>query len=358
MNNKLARKRIKWPNGLPWFMLQWHITVRCDQRCQHCYIPKTQFYKRELENELPLEEVKRVIDSFVDFCRKAGARPGINFTGGDPLLRSDFFEILEYAFWQGIRLAVMGNPFHLDVSTILRLKELDVKSFQLSIDGLKETHDQLRKPGSFDATLAAVRLLKEMDMRTVIMFTLSPKNVSDLLGVMEIASEEKVDVFSFARYVKSPHEKEVDFEPMEYRDILLRVQEKSRVLRSKGSKTRFGRKDHLWKLLFYEQGRWSPNPNPRRQVISGCHVGRSNLTILSDGTVFACRRFESPIGKVPEQSILQVYISQELNSYRILEKFEKCSKCPLLYHCRGCPAVAFGKSGNFYAPDPQCWRMV
>lgn len=47
-----------------------------------------------------------------------------------------------------------------------------------------------------------------------------------------------------------------------------------------------------------------------------------------------------------------------MEQYRDYTKFEKCSKCELLAFCRGCPAVASGKDGNFYAADPQCWKEV
>ena len=47
-----------------------------------------------------------------------------------------------------------------------------------------------------------------------------------------------------------------------------------------------------------------------------------------------------------------------MDKYREYDKFEKCSKCELLRFCRGCPAVAYGYTGNSYAPDPQCWKEV
>jgi len=356
MKTKTLQKR----SALPWFVIQWHITARCDQRCRHCYmVNNRQLYKREIENELPLSTCKKIIDSLIEFCKTAEARPIIYFTGGDPLLRPDFFEILEYASLRGIALKVMGNPFHLNPEKIRMLKRPGVKSYQVSIDGREELHDWFRKPGSFRATVEAIKVLKESGMKTVVMFTLSKKNACDLLDVMSIVSDLRVDVFSFARLTRATGDNnfEDDFSPLEYRELLLKVQGHMGYLTQQGSQTVFDKKDHLWKLLLYEQGKFKPGPNLRQQVISGCHVGRSNLTVLADGTVFACRRFYSPIGKFPEQSVFDVFVSDELNFYRNFERFEKCSDCPLFYHCRGCPAVAYGASGgNFYAPDPQCWR--
>ncbi len=351
---------------LPLFVIQWHITAHCDQSCLHCYMVNDPVsYRRELAEELSLDSCKAVIDSFVDFCETAGANPKINFTGGDPLLRSDFFEILEYASSRGIKLCVMGNPFHLTADNIAKMKSLGVVSYQVSLDGMEEMHNSLRKSGSFSATVAAIKLLVECKMRAVVMYTLSKKNSGDLLDAMRLVDKLGVGAFAFARLSSSPgiaakiSPAEAMLTPLGYRDLLLRVQDLVAELKAKGSKTTFTLKDHLWTLLMYEQGKFHPSVNPDGQVVSGCHIGARDVAILADGTVFACRRFNSPIGKVPDQSILEIFTSERMDQYRDIAKFEACSKCPLLCYCRGCPAVSFGASGgNFFAPDPQCWRVL
>lgn len=350
----------------PFFVIQWHITAMCDQACKHCYMvndPST--FRQEINNELTLFNCKRVIDSVAEFCQIAEANPSINFTGGDPLLRPDFFEILKYASSYGARLSVMGNPFHLTAEKILRMKDLGVASYQLSLDGMEKMHDSLRKPGSFSATVKAIKLLVECKMRAVVMFTLSRKNQDDLFEVMRLVDHLGVNAFAFARLSASPgineriSPEEASFAPREYRNLLLRAQSLIAEIKGSGSKTGFTLKDHLWKLLLYEQGKLELEPNHDGQVMSGCHVGGRDLAILADGTVFACRRFNSPIGKVPDQSILEVFTSTKLDYYRDITKLELCSDCPLLNYCRGCPAVAYGASGgNFFAPDPQCWRFL
>lgn len=347
----------------PGFGIQWHITARCDQRCGHCYLMNDKDrYDMELKNELSFDDCVRVIDSYLEFCNAAEAAPTIGFTGGDPLLREDFFEIMQYAHDHGIRKSVMGNPYHLTPDIIVQMKRLEVTSYQLSMDGMEAFHDKLRKPGSFQATVEAIKMLKACGMRSTVMFTLSPDNTEDLFRVMRLVSKLKVDSFAFARYScgadnsSAPGEM---FSPEAYRDIMIRYQEVAKELKEKGSVTKFGHKDHLWKLYFYEKGTLQLRENERNQVVSGCHIGKANLAVLSDGIVYACRRFRSPVGKVPEQSFLDVYTSDELNTYRQVDRFEKCSGCELLNFCRGCPAIAHSTSrGNYFAPDPQCWKII
>lgn len=92
-------------------------------------------------------------------------------------------------------------------------------------------------------------------------------------------------------------------------------------------------------------------------VYDGCHCGICHMTILPNGDVYACRRFESKVGNALEESLRDIFIEKE-EVYRDFDKFEKCSKCELRGFCRGCPAVTYGTSGSFYGADPQCWREV
>ena len=93
-------------------------------------------------------------------------------------------------------------------------------------------------------------------------------------------------------------------------------------------------------------------------IYGGCNCGNCHLTILPSGDVYACRRVQnSRVGNVFEERLADLWVCQ-MERYRDYTKFEKCSKCELLAWCRGCPAVASGRDGNFYGADPQCWKEV
>ena len=93
-------------------------------------------------------------------------------------------------------------------------------------------------------------------------------------------------------------------------------------------------------------------------IYGGCNCGNCHLTILPTGDIYACRRVQnSNVGNVFTDRIADVWLCQ-MEQYRDYTKFEKCAKCELLAWCRGCPAVASGQDGNFYAADPQCWKEV
>ena len=67
---------------------------------------------------------------------------------------------------------------------------------------------------------------------------------------------------------------------------------------------------------------------------------------------------ESKVGSALTDDLYTLFTGPKMDAYRVYEKFEKCAQCKLLRFCRGCPAVASGKDGNFYAADPQCWKEV
>ena len=127
----------------------------------------------------------------------------------------------------------------------------------------------------------------------------------------------------------------------------------------KGCRTYFNKKDHLWTLYEYETGEFKISEAVEDGTIyGGCNCGSCHLTIVPTGDIFACRRVQnSKVGNVFEDRLADVWVC-EMENYRDYTKFVKCSKCELLAWCRGCPAVASGKDGNFYAADPQCWKEV
>ena len=144
---------------------------------------------------------------------------------------------------------------------------------------------------------------------------------------------------------------------MEYRDFLERIWRKFEQYKDSG--TTFNLKDHLWTLFLYEKGLFKiPEGLDNDTIYDGCHCGDCHMTILPTGRVMACRRFESEVGNVFREHIHDIYNGERMNGYRRYEKFEKCSRCELLRFCRGCPAVAYGYTHDFYALDPQCWKEI
>jgi len=345
------------------FLLQWHLTARCEEDCRHCYMHDSPTFRSELEHELSPADCRRVLDDFSRTTRGWGVEARINFSGGDPLLREDLPGLVREASLRGFSVGILGNPHLLNRSTAEALRRAGASRYQLSLDGLEATHDRLRgRRGAFRDALRAIRVLNAAGLPSVVMFTLSRLNERELIPVIRLCAQKNVRIFDFARLVPAGAGKALKSQMLgaeEFHGLLLRVLEEYRRQEARGCATYFGRKENLWTLLYHELGLLPQLPSRRDRVFSGCSVGSRIMTILADGTVLSCRRLPVVLGKVPGSSLREIFInSKNHRRLRSVEKMERCAGCRLLPFCRGCPAVAHGARGDFLAGDPQCWRVM
>lgn len=340
------------------FAFQWHITDECDQRCKHCYI----FSENECKviDSMSLTQMEQVVDNCCEMCAVWNRIPYFYLTGGDPILHPDFWKLLTMLHDRGIAFTIMGNPFHLTEENCRRMKALGCEKYQLSLDGMRNTHDWFRKPGSFDCTLEKIDVINRSGMRSVIMTTVSDRNMDELPAIIDTVVAHHANVFAFARYVPTSDEKNTGIAPLAYRALLETCYAKFKHYEDQGCDTYFNMKDHLWTLLLWERGELILPDNAQPGMIyGGCNCGNCHQTILPTGDIYACRRCAgSKVGNVFTHRLKDVWVSDAMEAYRDYKRFEKCSKCELLAWCRGCPAVAMGAHGSFYAPDPQCWKEI
>ena len=338
----------------PYFSFQWHITDECDQRCKHCYIFSAP--DRVSLASMTFSDMEETFYNCLDFCEVYGRRPYFFLTGGDPILHPDFWRLLELFRDHEVAFTIMGNPFHLDDEVCRKLKSFGCERYQLSLDGLKETHDWFRKPGSFDCTLEKVGCINRAGMRSIIMTTVSATNRLEVPGIIDAVVAAKASVFAFSRYVPTGGDLDTSMTAQEYRELLSVCDRKFKEYEAAGCETYFNRKDHLWTLYQYETGEFEiPKGAEPHMIYGGCNCGIGHLTILPTGQVYACRRVaDSVVGNVLDDRLADIWV-ETLEAYRNFEDFSKCSRCKLEPWCRGCPAVAKGTNGSFYAEDPQCW---
>ena len=219
---------------------------------------------------------------------------------------------------------IMGNPFHLTDEVRARMRALGCVKYQLSLDGATvATHDLFRKPGSFDETLRAAGCIKRSGMWLVLMSTVSSMNDAEPPDMISLAARIGADMFAFGRHcpTKGQRLEEFHMEPLEYRALLLACQKRIDELTAAGCTTTFQKKDHLWTLLEWEQGRFTiPEGAACGKIYDGYHCGIAHMTVLPTGDVYACRRMESRIGNVHEESMFDLFTGAEYGSAsRVLE---------------------------------------
>jgi radical SAM protein with 4Fe4S-binding SPASM domain len=346
----------------PSISIQWHITTECSNRCRHCYVFDEATYARERADTLPLEGLLQVLERLEEFERKWGVSiENFTISGGDPLLRADWDQFLSVLKAHGKSFRILGNPETLTEENAARLKELGVDIFQMSLDGLEAKHDEFRSPGSFRRTLDALDRLKRHGIRSNIMFTLYPTNADQLIPLMTfMATGTPAVSFSFdigssvgnARGIEEPC-----LTGEQLRTLLSDYMDEKHRLRTLGYAIAMREKPNLLKLTQFEKGMMHPVGMRSAPIISGCLAGWISLSILSDGTVLACRRLPLPVGKLPEQSFEEIFLENELlRKFRRPEFFATCGTCDFYQSCRGCPANAYGVTGDPFAGHPSCFR--
>lgn len=340
---------------MEYFSFQWHITEACDQRCKHCYIFALGSHAKF--KQAKLDEMQRILDNIETFGRKAGRKPYLYITGGDPILHPQFWTLAEMLGKRNIPFTILGNPYHLSSAVCQKLHSLGCRQYQFSLDGLEATHDRIRRPGSFRETLEKIPVVREAGIDLAVMTTVSRWNYQEVPQLIDVVVANHADVFAFARYCPDHDSRDACCSPQEYRQMMELCWDKMQ--KYKDSSTYFCLKDHLWTLFKYERGLFNPADYPDDDIVyDGCNCGNGHFTILSDGACYACRRMESKVGNALTDDLFDLFTGPEMDKYRVYEQFEKCARCELLRFCRGCPAVAKGFHGSMYAPDPECWKAV
>jgi len=318
-------------------------------------------YRTEIDNELDFKKMVEILNDIEDFENKWGFRVKDFFiTGGDPVLNQDYKKLFEELKRRNKRIYVMGNPETLTPEVLEFFKEVGVIQMQMSLDGLKETHDFYRGKGSFDLTVKALEILDEYGITGTIMFTLTAENKDELVPLMNyLAYNTKAKGFAFdlvcgvgnARDISDRLSKE---DVKKYFELYLAEKKK---LRAAGNPMRVSEKSKFFQLIHYENDNFYPYDTDDFAVTGGCYVGFTCYTILADGSVAACRRFPTIIGKMPEQKMEDIFLANDLlKKFRRAESFETCGKCRFFKSCRGCPAVTYGYSEDPFSDNPLCFK--
>ena len=314
------------------FTLQWHITHRCNLRCSHCYQDDYSAFSSRKSLEAVLNQYSRLLEEY-------GFKGYLNITGGEPLAHPDLFWLLEEAGNRGITTAVLTNGTLIGRREAAELKRLDVDYVQVSLDGLRETHDKIRGEGSFDLAIRGIRELKAQGIYVTVAFTAQRENHKELGRLADFCNNLGADKLWFDRVVIPKDE--------DKNNLSLSSKEYSALCRKASRLNRQGKISCARALQFI---------SCKEKNIYSCNAGSRLLAILADGTVMPCRRLPIEAGNVTQSELLTIYReSPELIKLRKSEIPEKCKPCKYAQSCRGgAKCIACAKSGRYDIPDPDC----
>ncbi len=330
-----------------WFpyTLGWELTLACNLRCKHCGSSAGQPRK----NELTTDEAIQLCNQFPSLLVQE-----VDFTGGEPLLRSDWPEIALHLKKLNISTGIVTNGVTLDKETISKLKETGISHIAVSVDGLESTHDFIRsKDGVYNEVIKGIRRLVEEKIPTTIITTVTELNIDELPTLFKIFSDIGINRWRPQPLISSGR-------VGNFQEIFLK--EKS-FLKLINFYQNWGHKaiDAGMELLRADGLGYYFKSDISRGSWYGCPAGLVSVGITSDGKVKGCLSLPDKFieGDLRKNSLWDIWFDNNTFSYTrnflINMLGNNCDSCDKGEQCRGgCSAMSYGYTGIFHN-DPLCY---
>jgi AdoMet-dependent heme synthase len=309
--------------------VQLDLTYRCNERCVHCYLD------HDDHGEMTTAEITDLLDQMAD----AGVFY-LTLSGGEILMRRDFFQILEHARLRTFCVKLKTNGVMIRAKEAKRLRALGVESIQISIYSHRpEVHDAITKvPGSLRNSIEAVRFLRTQGLHVVLANVLMVQNAADYKGVRALAAELGV------RCSLDP-----TVTPMMDGDrSILSLNVDQAALREV-----FRNGDLVGNV---EEFCAPPSAVDADDLDSlPCSAGHTACYVSPYGDVYPCVQFPLPSGNVRHTRFVDIWRdSPQLKEVRsiTLRDMPSCSKCAHGATCTRCPGLAY-MEGNMRGPSSQ-----
>lgn len=303
------------------------VTYRCNERCTHCYLD------HDDHGEMTLAEIKNLLDQLAD----AGVL-FLTLSGGEILMRMDFFDILKYARQRQFCVRLKTNGFMIREKEADALRNLGVQEVRISIYSHRaEIHDGITKlPGSLKRSLGAIRLLKSRGVNVMIGNVLMVQNVADYAGVKALAKDLGVEV-TIDPTITPRMDGDRSLLKLGIRDAQL-----AEVFRDSEL---VGDVDEFCAL---------PGAVDDSALdMVPCSAGHTYCYISPYGDVYPCVQFPLPCGNVRKDTFLNIWRnSTQMNEVRSIRARDlpTCSSCAHVGTCTRCPGLAY-MEGNMRGPS-------
>lgn len=304
-------------NELTYLFLE--LTTKCNLFCEHC---ASNCGKAD-ESELTTEQWK----AFLKYIRKHFDSRSITLcvTGGEPMLRSDFYEIMKYAQRQGLKWGMTTNGTLINEDDVLKLVHSGMKTVSISVDGLEEYHDQFRRSkGSFQKAINALKLLGSCwDFETVQATTVVTKdNIDQLPELYELFKSIKLRDWRITNMDPSGRAKNSK-KLLDADDFLTLFDFIEKLRRENKIHVQYGCSHYVPQRFKYNL----------RDTAYNCGAGKFVASVLSNGDIFSCldieRRPELIQGNILKDDFLTVWE----NGFKEFQGMTRCSKSPVCSKC-------------------------
>lgn len=331
----------------------WEVTSACNLRCIHCHATADSPGK----DELSTDEAKRFID---EIARVSEFRMLV-YTGGEPLVRQDIFELMHHAKKAGLINVIATNGTLITEEKAYLLKEAGVATAAVSLDSWrKDVHDYVRnRPDAYRLAMDGIYAMRKAGIPLQINCTAMQYNFHDLGELMELADDLGSGIMLMYQLVPVGRGEII-------REATLKINENERLLKFLAEKQQdistivepvagpqywpylmelSGKKDGIWLDL-------------AKKVFHGCSAGRGFVYIKANGDVWPCPFVEISAGNVRREPFTQIWHTSEVFlKLRDRENTLKgqCGACSYRGICGGCRGRAMACSGDYLSEDPSCF---
>lgn len=339
----------------------WSVTRSCNLKCMHCYANSE---NKKYDGELTTEEALGLIDEMAEM-----KVPVILFSGGEPLVRHDIFQLAEYAISKGIRVTFSTNGTLIDQETARRIKELGVGYVGISLDGIGDVHDYFRrKEGAFDAAVRGVRNCMEQGQKVGLRFTMNRHNIEQLPLIFQLMEEEGIQRACFYHLVYSGRGSlQDDISHEETRQALDLIFEKAQEFTRRGIQKELLTVDnhadgvYLYMKALEQNEEKAASILKKLQMNGGNRTGIAICNIDHRGNVHPDQFTPSiTFGNVKETRFRDIWhgtdpILEGLRNRKTLLT-GRCASCKYLDICNGnFRSRALAVHGQLWAEDPACF---
>ncbi len=335
--------------------MPWRCTYACDSNCVHCVSAN----KAAAPDELDTSAAKKMVEQISDF--------GASFfgiTGGQPFLRKDLFEVLDYAAQLGLGTSIITDGRMLDQSAFERIVKNQTK-ISVSIDGGEKTNDAIRGKGAYAAAVAAIERFSREKLLNCLVYTFANKgkttnvNEADMRHVLDLAKKYDarwVVFHGMIPYSNDPESLKADPTPAQYEWACNKLYDLTAEYSGKPAINVY--------IPFYARVAKQRGMPDFDKWYSGFFLGRcffgKFFSVAENGDAIPCSYNDAyRIGNIKDKSLGQIW--EDMQKSEFFKKTQdkanlkgKCGVCEFKELCGGCRSAALYYTGDIFGSDLRC----
>lgn len=343
------------PNKGPVFIIPWRCTFACDSNCVHC----TSSGKSPAQGELDTVDAKKIVDQVSDFSATF-----FGVTGGQPFLREDLFEVLDYATQKGLCTSIITDGRLLDEEKFRKIVKNQTR-ISISIDGKQETNDAIRGKGAYKAAISSIERFAAEKLLNVLVYTFANAgevtnvNEADMRHVLDLARKYGARWVVFHGMIPYSNDKstlKADPTPVQYEWLCNKLYDLTQEYAGNPAINVY--------IPFYARVAKQRGMPDFDKWYNGFFLGRcffgKFMSIAENGDAIPCSYNDAyRVGNIKNKSIREIW--EEMQNSEFFKKAQdktqikgKCGVCEYKQLCGGCRSAALYYTGDIFGSDMRC----